>query len=398
MNSAPVILVNMTSLFQGGPKMVGLGLLDGLSNPLYSGYRWIVLLPTGVGFEEWVRAKGPGAQNIDYVFVNYPTRRFRFVAKLFVDHLYVPYVCLKRRADTVFMTANFASLLVAGRKQVVLQHNPHYLDDGPSEEAGGKSLRFHLERALFRLTTLLPARYVVQLDCIKSRLASRYAVGPQNISVITMVPVRWDTTALDVQNAKDTLTERLKDDDPRALKLFFPAKFHWNKNHQMLLPLARALADRGVPVRFFVTLEPDCDFLRQVEALGLQSSIRNLGYIDHRVIGSLYSMFDGLFFPTYSESFGFPYVESINALTPVITTDFDFSREVCGDAALYFRQNDIEGAASVIDQLLKVDVRNRLVEHAKNRRRMFSHDWHDVIDSIFFGRDDENSLQCTRIG
>jgi glycosyltransferase involved in cell wall biosynthesis len=398
MNTEPIILVNMTSLFQGGPKMVGLGILEGISSPQCRHCRWILLLPSGVGFEERVRASGRQAENVEYVFVNYPTKRLRFIAKLFFDHLYVPYVCNRRRVDTVFMTANFASLFVMGRKQIVLQHNPHYLEDGPADRFGGLSLRFLLERALFRATTLLRARYIVQLGCIKERLASRYSVIPESISVITMVPVRSEASAADVQTAREKISRELARSEQPSLNLFFPAKFHWNKNHQLLVPLAKALRDRGLSVRFFVTLEHGCDFLKQVEAARLDTSICNLGYIDHRVIGSLYSMFDGLFFPTYSESFGFPYVEAINALIPVITTDFDFSREVCGDAALYFKQNDLGGALRAIDRLLNPDVRNRLAENAKNRRRMFSHDWHDVIDSIFLGRDDENSLQCTRIG
>ncbi|MFM0648611.1 glycosyltransferase [Paraburkholderia bryophila] len=398
MNTERIILVNMTSLFQGGPKMVGLGLLDGISSPQCRHYHWILLLPSGVGFEERVRASSLQAENVEYAFVNYPTKRLRFVTKLFFDHLYVPYVCSRRKVDTLFMTANFASLFVLGRKQIVLQHNPHYLEDGPTERFEGASLRFLLERALFRATTLLRARYVVQLGCIKERLASRYPVVPENISIITMVPVRSEASAADVQQAREKVARELARSEPPSLNLFFPAKFHWNKNHQLLVPLAKALKDRGLSVRFFVTLEHDCDFLKQVEAAGLDTSICNLGYIDHRVIGSLYSMFDGLFFPTYSESFGFPYVEAINALVPIITTDFDFSREVCGDAALYFTQNDVVGAVHAIDRLGTPDVKQGLADNARNRRRMFSHDWHDVIDSIFLGSNDENSLQCTRIG
>ncbi|RQS08865.1 glycosyltransferase [Burkholderia sp. Bp8998] len=381
--SDSTILVNMISLFQGGPKTVGFGVIAGLDVNSIPKRHFIFILPRGVGFEGFIRDKH-STENIEYIFVGYPTKRFRFIVKLFIDHVYTPYVFYRKKSSLLFMTANFASFLVPGRRQIVLQHNPFYLEERSEfmEISWRSALRLKLEKALFRATTLKGARYIVQLDCIKKRLASRFRVKNTNIKVVTMVPLPSSIETDEVEQTKSHILSYIEAEGG-TLNLFFPARLHPNKNHEILLPLAEHFKKQGLEIRFFVTLEQDCSFLKKVKERGLDGGIKNLGYVNHTVVGEVYSLFDGMFFPTYSESYGLPYVEAMKAGVPIITADYDFSREVCGDAAIYFKQNDLNSAIGCIERLCDPSVRELLISEAVSRGEKFSHDWVKVVQSIF---------------
>lgn len=55
--------------------------------------------------------------------------------------------------------------------------------------------------------------------------------------------------------------------------------------------------------------------------------------------------------PTLMESFSGTYLEAFHFGTPVLTSDLDFARETCGEAALYFDPTD---TASIRDAIVRV--------------------------------------------
>ncbi len=46
------IFVNMISLFSGGPRTVGFGILDGIKNNI--NHSWVILLPQKNGYEDYI--------------------------------------------------------------------------------------------------------------------------------------------------------------------------------------------------------------------------------------------------------------------------------------------------------------------------------------------------------
>lgn len=97
------------------------------------------------------------------------------------------------------------------------------------------------------------------------------------------------------------------------------------------------------------------------------------GYVSRSALKHLYENALCLLFPSRYEGFGMPILEAMAAGIPIITSNLSAMAEVAGDAALTVNPenpSDIAGAMSNI--LLCRDLRNRLLENARARRKEFS--------------------------
>jgi glycosyltransferase involved in cell wall biosynthesis len=86
----------------------------------------------------------------------------------------------------------------------------------------------------------------------------------------------------------------------------------------------------------------------QSSKIELAPNIKKVGYLLDDELKALYCSAMGLIFPSLYEGFGLPLVEAMSCSCPVICSDIPSSREVCGDAALYF---DAERPADLADQI-----------------------------------------------
>ena len=95
-----------------------------------------------------------------------------------------------------------------------------------------------------------------------------------------------------------------------------------------------------------------------------------------------YESADAFILPTLLESFCRPYDEAMHFDLPILTSDRDFARERCQDAAIYFDPLD---AASVAGSMARVmedaDLRQRLV--ANGRRILAQAPTWDAIAARF---------------
>ena len=69
-------------------------------------------------------------------------------------------------------------------------------------------------------------------------------------------------------------------------------------------------------------------------------------------INYLYRHSFAFVFPSYIEGYGLPLIEAIIREVPVIAADNDINREVAGERALYFTQDDSKELSDIINELL----------------------------------------------
>ena len=87
-----------------------------------------------------------------------------------------------------------------------------------------------------------------------------------------------------------------------------------------------------------------------------------------------------LAFPSYDEGFGLPIVESLVRGTPVIAADIPVMREVGGDLAIYFEQDNVADFISVFrNKVENIDAYNQLIENLKRYR---PEPWDAVVNRI----------------
>jgi glycosyltransferase involved in cell wall biosynthesis len=124
--------------------------------------------------------------------------------------------------------------------------------------------------------------------------------------------------------------------------------------------------------RFFLTFDRSSPawtrIQRDAARLGVADRVANLGTIPIADGPRLYGSADALFLPTLLESFTATYPEAMCMGRPIVTTDLDFAREICGDAGLFFPPGDATAAAeAVVRTASDESLRHDLVRRGQER-------------------------------
>lgn len=130
-----------------------------------------------------------------------------------------------------------------------------------------------------------------------------------------------------------------------------------HKNLATLIEVAYDLKQTPKQTHFKILLTLDEEiftkkFLPQIGQRDLQHHIINIGKVDIVDLPKLYSVSFCSILLSHIETFSAVYPESFSTETPVITTDAEFSREICKDAALYVDPNDSKSVAKTINSLI----------------------------------------------
>jgi glycosyltransferase involved in cell wall biosynthesis len=122
------------------------------------------------------------------------------------------------------------------------------------------------------------------------------------------------------------------------------ANYAPHKNIEVLLPLARLLRKNNQKFTIVTTLDTRhssvAGLLTAVTEEGLEAQWINVGRIEPADVPAWFGLCDALLLPTLLESYGLPFVEAMQHRVSILTSDFDFTRDVCGEVAFYFDPMD----------------------------------------------------------
>jgi len=114
-----------------------------------------------------------------------------------------------------------------------------------------------------------------------------------------------------------------------------------------------------------------------IDELGVREDIAMLGAVDYAKLRQVYRACDLFVYPSYADSFGHTLLEAMSSGAPVVSSDCQAHREICGDAARYFDTFDEKDLAEkCISMLLDHDSRAKFIERGLERSAMFSWDTH----------------------
>lgn len=142
------------------------------------------------------------------------------------------------------------------------------------------------------------------------------------------------------------------------IRLLYLSAFYPHKNYLFIPEVARRLRDtwKGKPVKFVLSLDEQDSavgsLVEKIREYGVADSFEFYGPVSLRDAPAVYQRCHIAFIPTLLESFSATYPEAMSVGMPVITTNMDFSRAICHDAAAYFEPNDVAGAAEQIIRVL----------------------------------------------
>ncbi len=178
-----------------------------------------------------------------------------------------------------------------------------------------------------------------------------------------------------------------------SFKLLFVSHYNYYRNFETLLkslPLLRAqLSGRDFKLLLTCQLAPGSKpggydpglAAALIRELGLKDVVVELGPIPYQQLHHIYSRAHVYVTPAYAETFAHPLVEAMASNLPVVASDLEVHREICGDAALYFSKFSPESLANTLAQvLLNSDEAKQMSSRGLIRSQMFS--WENHVDEI----------------
>jgi glycosyltransferase involved in cell wall biosynthesis len=153
--------------------------------------------------------------------------------------------------------------------------------------------------------------------------------------------------------------------ESNIFKLLVLSAFYPHKNLEIInevIPILKSRTERQFI--FYLTIGED-DYIRNFHD---PKYIINLGPQKIDDCPRLYEKSDALFLPTLLETYSANYPEAMIMKKPIITSGFDFAKDVCKDAALYIDPLDPEDIANKIIQLSESkDLYDALIKKGEQR-------------------------------
>ncbi len=130
----------------------------------------------------------------------------------------------------------------------------------------------------------------------------------------------------------------------------------WYKNRRVVVELFRLLRQRPgyESLRLlFIGEEPEAELAEYIATLGLSAQVSHLTGVSNEDLCAVYSLAEGLLYPSLQEGFGWPVLEAQSCGCPVFASNRAPMTELGGDAAVYFDPTQIEEAAQIISAALE---------------------------------------------
>jgi len=124
----------------------------------------------------------------------------------------------------------------------------------------------------------------------------------------------------------------------------------------------------------FLNSEIEEGHKRIVNRLGINNMVMFTGYVPDNKLSFLYKRAMAFIFPSIYEGFGIPIIESMALGVPVITTiDGGATKEVAGDAALFFSRYNHDVLSTKMVEIVKNEkLRNQLIIKGRERAAIYT--------------------------
>ena len=173
------------------------------------------------------------------------------------------------------------------------------------------------------------------------------------------------------------------DDLDRSIILFYPTRILERKNIAFALQIVQALRDLGVQTRLLISgaLDPHNRSsagyfagLKQLAAdLHIQTSVtwvNDLFFVDETQLHSLYSVADGILFPSRQEGFGLPLLEAAAYRLPVFCSNIEPLKSIAPSGTLLFDLRD--APRNIADKIRNAFEKDEIFKSRKRLLRNFS--------------------------
>jgi glycosyltransferase involved in cell wall biosynthesis len=356
------IVVDAAGLTAGGGKELAFDLLTRLQQ--FRRHQFILFAPD---LAEYRRIAGSNIHCLYFTGSRGLLSRWRALERN------LPRLCITHRADALLCLGNMAPSGSPCPTAVLIQNA--YL--AYREPVAERRLTFR-ERLIIRYTrTALRrlaghTRLIVQTPVMRERILSAlpFSPAPAGITVIPNPAPRCPAANYGHRNGRRSFS--------RPFTFLCLTRYYAHKNLEILPGVLTQLSRlTSQPFRCLMTISrmqhPNAGkLLRRVQTMGLGEVLVNLGPVERQALPFTFGSADALLLPTLLESYSRTYSEAMNHGLPILTSDRDFARHLCGNAALYFDPLD---AASVAKRMAEV------MTNAELRETLITNG-HQIVSSL----------------
>ncbi|MDT8339224.1 MAG: glycosyltransferase [Sulfurimonas sp.] len=209
--------------------------------------------------------------------------------------------------------------------------------------------------------------YVLETNDAASKLSTMMKKNKSNFFVVgnTFSNVFSDTQYLS-ENNKYYIKLPAKPDD--EFRLLYVAHNHPSKNLSIINKAIKYLQNYNI--KFIVTIDEQS--YTEVFDVGSRSKVINVGPVPQYSCPSLYNQTDAVISTSLLETFSAVYPESMKMKKPLLSSDFSFARDICGDSALYFDALDPKDTSEKIIMIMNdKTLQEELVKKGINKLQTF---------------------------
>jgi glycosyltransferase involved in cell wall biosynthesis len=224
-----------------------------------------------------------------------------------------------------------------------------------------KKARIRILNYLRRRRLKGASKIIAETEIMKSRLIRTLSCAQDKIIVIPPGP-------------SDYVVSRCEDLGGKAF--LFPSGNDSHKNLWRLYAVAQRLIERGMDDFVFVLTVDKKAYIKTLRESVINDKIVNerfrfLGTIEPQRIMDLYNMGDYVVSLSDLDSFSNNYMEAWKTGIPLIVSDRDFSRSICGDSAIYVEPHRTDDVADKFIAIVgDVELRSMLVRAGKERLKL----------------------------
>jgi hypothetical protein len=205
--------------------------------------------------------------------------------------------------------------------------------------------------------------WFVQTGVVADRLAETFSLKRENIFVVSNTYSSAFQVRLENQSSPRP--------EDQYFRILVPSAYYHHKNLVLIPKVIKELDKISLPKKpkFQFTIPVDhpgwSTLMNLANRLGVSNdSMETLGAIPNAFFADAYHQADMVFLPTLIECSTATYPEAFASKRPLSTTNRDFAKELCRDAALYFDPYSPEEAANTIVRIITDrDCRDLLVKN-----------------------------------
>ena len=338
-------------------------------------HEYIVTIPPGLGYEDVC------ATITNVTVIPYETKGL--LSRWIWETFQLPQMVRQFKPDVIFNFGNRGFITPPCPQSTIIQSS--YLAYPPSQWG------------FFRLGVWCRARYIgrhlrkslkytplvfCQTPVMEKRMKEMYG----NDFATAICPNQFSAFIAD-NVTESAFPEVLKPIEDK-FRLFVLTRYYPHKNLEIIPKLYKKFGARLNDVAFVLTLTPDqhpsaSRLLREIKRNRLENHVLSVGSLKQEELAQYYRHCNALFLPTLLESFSGTYFESMSFDCPILTSDRDFARYVCGDAAMYFDPLNVE---SIVDAILRLKnesgLAERLVVAGREQRQLVSTSWDEIAADV----------------